>query len=81
MNGFSFMLNRVSAKVVRIHKSMEIPDELRLEADINGELTLYHAYDTTDGRHIWMQWSSLRQAWESCSNPPDIVQLARMMVT
>ena len=75
------MYNHLQEKVLQVDHAALIPEEFLVMPKINGELTTYHAYITTDNRTIWIQWNARRNQWEDVRNGvPEVVKLTRLLL-
>lgn len=82
MSSITLVYNKVQNRVIEIAQSTLIPDHLRLLPEINGELSTYHVYDTTDNRVVWLMWHKGGSAWSWHAvhgNVPEVVKLARLL--
>lgn len=81
MSTMSLMYNHLQEKVVQVDHAALIPEEFREMPKINGELTTYHVYITTDNRTVWLQWNARRNQWEDTRNGvPEVVKLTRLLL-
>lgn len=83
MNELTIVFNKVQNRVIETAQTLTISEHLRLMSEINGELTTFHVYNTTDNRVVWLMWHKGNHVWSWHAvhgDVPEVVKLARILL-